>query len=92
MKSRKIDWYDRDDVNKVKALAEFMFNLIPRDPMEELLGQAEEIADEFCSDCEQHKENCSCHSSYDDYDYDYDYDRWKDQQLEEKADAESNKD
>lgn len=92
MKLKGIDWYDIDDVEKVKKFAEFMFTLIPREPMEELLGQTEEIEDEFCRDCDLHKENCSCHSSYDDYDYDHDYDSWKDQQLEEKADAESSKD
>lgn len=90
MKSRKIDWYDLDDVEKVKELAEFVYTLIPREPMEELLGQVEEIEGEFCRDCDSHKENCCCHTSYNGYDEDYEYDSWRDHQLEEDRDGKSN--
>ena len=69
MKSRKIDWTDRDDVAAVVNFADFMFMLMGPKSAFDLASSAEEIiAEAFCSDCERHNEDCGCNNlpEYDD--------------------------
>lgn len=90
MKSKpktKLDYTDRDDLLVVQGFTEFLI-LIDVKAAEEPANEVQEIIHEdFCGQCEVHKDDCDCEKVNDYWrDDDYEYDRWKDDQLlEEKG-------
>lgn len=90
MKSKvktRIDLTEMDDLNAMVALGNFLLDL-GINQSEHFLSETVEIQEnDFCGECESHKDCCGCHRDRDyDYDSDYEYDSWKDDQLlEEKG-------
>ena len=60
MKSKKIDLSDIDHINQMQSLGEFLCKLNIRSA-DQLLETCDDIlTEDFCSDCETHKDGCEC--------------------------------
>lgn len=64
MKPKKIDTESLQDLQIVQALANFLI-ILDIKSAEDLYAEIDEIADEdFCGDCESHKDYCECNQDH----------------------------
>jgi len=60
MKSKKIDITDRDDLVQMEALGGFLFQLGVKSGEELCISCDDILTEEFCRDCDNHKDGCEC--------------------------------